>query len=122
MAETQDAAQGGSTSAAESDTLAGSEYSEQLDGATDEANEESADAAGGPSEPDDRFDGGVGDGPGTAAEADLRFGDPGAQAAAAAAAEDVGAPAVLQPETQGEDPLIAELGEEGEGDLAPEDV
>lgn len=27
-----------------------------------------------------------------------------------------------QPETQGEDPVIAELGEEGEGDLAPEDL
>ncbi|MBK0420105.1 sugar ABC transporter ATPase [Leucobacter sp. CSA1] len=28
----------------------------------------------------------------------------------------------LQPESQGEDPLVAELGEEGEGDLAPEDL
>lgn len=28
----------------------------------------------------------------------------------------------LQPETQGEDPVYAELGEEGQGDLAPEDV
>lgn len=27
-----------------------------------------------------------------------------------------------QPETQGEDPVIAELGDEGEGDLSPEDV
>ncbi|GAB2569183.1 sugar ABC transporter ATPase [Leucobacter ruminantium] len=27
-----------------------------------------------------------------------------------------------QPETQGEDPVIAELGEEGEGDLTPEDL
>lgn len=27
-----------------------------------------------------------------------------------------------QPESQGEDPVIAELGEEGEGDLSPEDV
>jgi hypothetical protein len=27
-----------------------------------------------------------------------------------------------QPETQGEDPLVAELGDEGEGDLAPEDL
>jgi len=27
-----------------------------------------------------------------------------------------------QPESQGEDPLIADLGEEGEGDLSPEDV
>lgn len=123
MAETQDAAQGGSTSAAESDTLAGSEYSQQLDGATDEADDETGDdAADGPTEPDDRFDGGVGDGPGTAAEADERFGDAGAQAAAAAAADDVGAPAVLQPETQGEDPVVAELGEDGEGDLAPEDL
>lgn len=28
----------------------------------------------------------------------------------------------LQPESQDEDPLMAELGEEGQGDLAPEDV
>ncbi|WP_405373700.1 MULTISPECIES: hypothetical protein [unclassified Microbacterium] len=28
----------------------------------------------------------------------------------------------LHPETQGDDPIIAELGEDGEGDLAPEDV
>ncbi|MBT2484111.1 MULTISPECIES: hypothetical protein [unclassified Microbacterium] len=27
----------------------------------------------------------------------------------------------LQPETQGDEPLEAELGEDGEGDLAPED-
>lgn len=27
-----------------------------------------------------------------------------------------------QPETQGADPVIAELGEEGNGDLAPEDL
>lgn len=27
-----------------------------------------------------------------------------------------------QPESQGENPLVAELGEEGEGDLAPEDL
>ena len=27
----------------------------------------------------------------------------------------------IQPETQGEDPLEAELGETGQGDLAPED-
>lgn len=27
-----------------------------------------------------------------------------------------------QPESQGEDPLIADLGEEGEGDLSPEDL
>lgn len=36
-------------------------------------------------------------------------------------AEDLPAPEV-QPETQGADPVIAELGEEGEGDLSPEDV
>ena len=29
---------------------------------------------------------------------------------------------VDQPETQGADPLAAELGEDGEGDLAPEDL
>ena len=28
----------------------------------------------------------------------------------------------LQPETQGESPEVAELGEEGQGDLAPEDL
>ena len=28
----------------------------------------------------------------------------------------------LQPESQGEDPLVAELGEDGNGDLAPEDI
>ncbi len=27
-----------------------------------------------------------------------------------------------QPETQGEDPVVADLGEDGEGDLAPEDL
>lgn len=27
-----------------------------------------------------------------------------------------------QPESQGEDPLIADIGEEGEGDLSPEDL
>jgi|UPI0003A2B322 hypothetical protein len=27
-----------------------------------------------------------------------------------------------QPESQGEDPLIADIGEEGEGDLGPEDL
>ena len=31
------------------------------------------------------------------------------------------APEELQPESQGEDPVSAELGEEGQGDLAPED-
>ncbi|MDI6943627.1 sugar ABC transporter ATPase [Microbacterium barkeri] len=28
----------------------------------------------------------------------------------------------VQPETQDEDPVVAELGEDGEGDLAPEDL
>ncbi|GAA4197101.1 hypothetical protein GCM10022219_24490 [Microbacterium oryzae] len=28
----------------------------------------------------------------------------------------------LQPESQADDPIIAELGEDGEGDLAPEDI
>ena len=28
----------------------------------------------------------------------------------------------LQPESQGEDPLVVELGENGEGDLSPEDL
>ncbi|MFB8385604.1 sugar ABC transporter ATPase [Microbacterium sp. NPDC055910] len=30
--------------------------------------------------------------------------------------------AAAQPETQGTDPVAAELGEEGQGDLAPEDL
>jgi len=29
---------------------------------------------------------------------------------------------VFQPESQGDDPLVAELGEDGEGDLSPEDL
>jgi len=32
-----------------------------------------------------------------------------------------GVPEDAQPESQGEDPLISELGEEGQGELAPED-
>ncbi|MFI8633817.1 hypothetical protein ACIGEP_14615 [Microbacterium sp. NPDC077663] len=28
----------------------------------------------------------------------------------------------IQPESQGEDPLIAEMGEDGDGELAPEDL
>jgi hypothetical protein len=28
----------------------------------------------------------------------------------------------VQPESQGDDPVVAELGEEGEGDLSPEDI
>lgn len=110
----EQAVQGGSTSAEETDPLSGGEYSQQLDGATQSAD-------GVVSEPDDRFDGGVGDGEGTAAEADERFGDPGPQASAAGGGL-MGSASGLQPETQGEDPAIAELGEDGEGDLAPEDV
>jgi hypothetical protein len=37
-------------------------------------------------------------------------------------AEGYGIPDEAQPETQGEDPFVAELGEEGNGDLAPEDL
>lgn len=40
--------------------------------------------------------------------------NPAAQPGAAQASE-------VQPETQGDDPLSADLGEEGQGDLAPED-
>lgn len=117
----QDDAQGGSTSAEETDTLAGGEYSQELDDATTEADDVTGDADAAPAEPDDRFDGGVGDGEGTAADADERFGDPG-PADAAATGGVMGSPSGLQPETQGVDPLVAELGEEGEGDLAPEDL
>ncbi len=47
----------------------------------------------------------------------------GATAAADEILGDVDAPATdaLVPETQGEEPLGADLGEEGQGDLAPED-
>ncbi|SJN36298.1 hypothetical protein FM104_09170 [Microbacterium esteraromaticum] len=31
-------------------------------------------------------------------------------------------PADAQPETEGHTPVVAELGEDGEGDLAPEDI
>lgn len=31
-------------------------------------------------------------------------------------------PEAVQPETQGEEPIEAELGDEGQGDLAPEDL
>lgn len=34
---------------------------------------------------------------------------------------DTNAADALQPETQGDEPIEAELGEEGQGDLAPED-
>lgn len=37
-------------------------------------------------------------------------------------AEGFGISDEAQPDTQGEDPLEAELGEEGQGDLAPEDL
>jgi hypothetical protein len=36
--------------------------------------------------------------------------------------EGLGIPDEAQPETQGEDPFEAELGDEGKGDLAPEDL
>jgi len=110
----EETVQGGSTSAEETDTLAGGEYSEELGAATESADEVV-------SEPDDRFVGGVGDGEGTAADADERFGDPAPDAAAAVGGQ-LGSPSGLQPETQGDDPVIAELGEDGEGDLAPEDI
>lgn len=37
-------------------------------------------------------------------------------------AEGLGISDEAQPDTQGEDPLEAELGEDGQGDLAPEDL
>lgn len=69
----------------------------------------------GPSEPDDRFDDdgsptvGVGGSGGTAAA----FTSPDS--------EEVGTSSALQPETQGDDAIYAELGDEGQGDLSPED-
>ncbi|WJL96514.1 hypothetical protein QSU92_04850 [Microbacterium sp. ET2] len=47
---------------------------------------------------------------------------PDADTVAAAGPEEAYPDEVLQPETQGEDPVAAELGEEGQGDLAPEDL
>ena len=35
---------------------------------------------------------------------------------------DIAPPDEVQPETQGADPLEAELGEDGQGDIAPQDV
>ena len=69
----------------------------------DEA-ESDADAAAGdaePSEPLDRFDDG---------------------GSASSGPELNAVPSTLQPGTQGDDPIYAELGEEGQGDLAPEDI
>ncbi|WP_248242604.1 hypothetical protein [Microbacterium kunmingense] len=47
---------------------------------------------------------------------------PDADTVAAGAPEEAYPDEVLQPETQGEDPVAAELGDEGQGDLAPEDL
>ncbi|WP_322411338.1 hypothetical protein [Microbacterium invictum] len=47
---------------------------------------------------------------------------PDADTLAADAPEEAYPDEVLQPETQGDDPVAAELGEEGQGDLAPEDL
>jgi len=35
---------------------------------------------------------------------------------------DFGTPDAAQPETQGEEPLVAAIGDDGQGDLAPEDL
>lgn len=75
---------------------------------------ESADDSG-PSEPDDRF---VDDQSST-----VGAGGSGGTAAASTSpdADQVGAASRLQPETQGIDAIYAELGDEGQGDLSPED-
>jgi len=49
------------------------------------------------------------------------FDDQDMPAADGEMADGAGAPEDAQPESQGEDPLEIDLGEEGQGDLAPED-
>lgn len=69
-----------------------------------------------------------------AADAELRdFGEVGeaealpeedveAQEHVAFEARDFGVPGDAQPDTQGEDPLVAELGDDGQGELSPGDL
>lgn len=80
-----------STGAEDSDALAGGEFHEELDAATDEVDAE------------------------TGRYADARGAGEGGYATAEPSIED-------EPDTQGEEPLVAELGEDGQGDLAPEDL
>lgn len=58
--------------------------------------------ADGPTEPDDRFDDDT---------EHQRYGT-----------EDIGTPSALQPQSQGDDPIYAEMGDEGQGDLSPNDM
>lgn len=57
----------------------------------------------------------------SATSADAGFGD-AAPEYPSEDTEETLPPSDLQPESQGEDPVIADLGEEGEGDLGPNDV
>ena len=57
----------------------------------------------------------------SATTADAGFGDQ-APRYPSSDTEETYPPSILQPESQGEDPVIAELGDEGQGDLAPEDI
>ncbi|MFS0866594.1 hypothetical protein AB3M83_04565 [Microbacterium sp. 179-B 1A2 NHS] len=57
----------------------------------------------------------------SATSADAGFGDT-APAGFSSDTEQTYAPADIQPESQGDDPVVAELGEDGEGDLSPEDL
>ncbi|AZS43095.1 hypothetical protein [Microbacterium oleivorans] len=57
---------------------------------------------------------------GDTAEADAEF--EGFAPSEADEVEETYAATDIQPESQGEDPVIVELGEEGEGDLSPIDV
>ncbi len=57
----------------------------------------------------------------SATTADAGFGDT-APDGFSSDTEETYAASDIQPESQGQDPVIIELGEEGEGDLAPEDI
>lgn len=113
----------GETTPAIADTTAGAVDAADAEfaasGGTSELDADAAAAAAvddtGPSEPDDRFDD---DGSHT-----VGAGGSGGTAAASTSpdADQVGAASLLQPETQGIDAIYAELGDEGQGDLAPED-
>ncbi len=57
----------------------------------------------------------------SATSADAGFGD-SAPEGFSSDTEETYAATDIQPESQGQDPVVAELGEEGEGDLSPEDL
>lgn len=59
---------------------------------------------------------------GNTAAADAEFEDVPLDDDPAAEPEEPYAPSNIQPESQGQDPVIVEMGEEGEGDLSPGDL